>query len=159
VIAVLALGVIASDFGGIRNVLHIRTGDRRISRSSFHYPERRSGFDRRLPGGLLRTLRDSPEFLLTLLVGLNVLSAADWALTSRALAHGALEANIIMDSLIALDPLAAAAFKAASALGVTVAIWLARRYRLILATAVGAVGVYGALMLYHFAGLLSSGGL
>jgi hypothetical protein len=139
-------------------MLHIRTGDRRIGQSSLHYPERRSGFDRRLPGGLLHTLRGRPQFLLTLLVGLNVLSAADWALTSRALTHGALEANIVMSSLIAFDPLAAAAFKAACVLAVTTTIWLARRYRLILATAVGAIGVYGALMLYQFAGLLLSSG-
>jgi hypothetical protein len=157
VIVSLVPVISAGNFGGIRNVLHIRTSDRRVSRSTFRYPERRSGFDRRHPGGLLRMLRNRPGFLLTLLVGLNVLSAADWALTSRALAHGALEANAIMNSLIAVDPFAAAAFKAACVLAVTTTIWFARRYRLILATAVGAVGVYGALMLYQFAGLLSSG--
>lgn len=97
--------------------------------------------------------------LLALLVGLNLLSAADWALTSRALANGAVEANAIIDTLIAVDPLAAAAFKATIALVATAAIWFARRYRLVIATAVGAVAVYGALMIYHFTGLLSSGGL
>lgn len=137
-------------------MLHVRSGDRRISRPTFHYPERRSGFDRRSRHGLLGALRDSPGALVGVLIGLNVLSAADWALTSRALAHGAVEANIIMDSMIAVDPLAAAAFKAACVLAVTTAIWLARQYRLILATAVGGVGTYGALMLYHFAGMMSS---
>lgn len=140
-------------------MLHVRTGDRRLSRPTICYPDRRSGFDRRRQKGLLGALRDSPGALLTLLIGLNALSAADWALTTRALAHGALEANMVLDSLIAIDPIAAAAFKAACVLAVTAAIWLARRYRLILATAVGAIGIYGALMLYHFAGLLSSGAL
>jgi hypothetical protein len=155
----LAPGILGRDFRGIRNVLHIRTSDRRVNRSAFHYPERRTGFDRRRPSDLLGKLRDTPGLLPTLLVGLNVLSAADWALTSRALAHGALEANIVMNSLIAVDPLAAAAYKAACVLAVTTTIWLARRYRLILGTAVGAIAIYGALMLYQFTGLLSSGGL
>lgn len=138
-------------------MLHVRTGDRRLSRPAICYPDRRSGFDRRSQKGLLGALRESPAVLLTLLIGLNALSAADWAFTTRALANGALEANMILDSLIAIDPLAAAAFKAACVLAVTAAIWLARRYRLVLATAVGAVAVYGALMVYHVAGLLSSG--
>lgn len=138
-------------------MLHVRTGDRRLSRPAICYPDRRSGFDRRSQKGLLGALRESPAVLLTLLIGLNALSAADWAFTTRALANGALEANMILDSLIAIDPLAAVAFKAACVLAVTAAIWLARRYRLVLATAVGAVAVYGALMVYHVAGLLSSG--
>jgi hypothetical protein len=133
-----------------------RASDRRMSRRAFHYPERRSGFDRRREGGLLCALRDNPSALLSVLIGLNAMSAADWALTSHALAHGATEGNAVMSWLIATSPAAAGTFKAACALVVSAAIWRGRRYRLILATAVGGLSLYGALLLYQLAGLLGT---
>jgi hypothetical protein len=135
---------------------HRRT-ERRQNRASFQYPERRTGFDRRRPSDPLRLLRERPVILLALLVGLNLLSAADWALTMVSLSHGALEANAVMNALIFANPVAAGAFKAIAMLGVTLLIWRSRRYRPILVTALGAVGVYAALMLYHAAGLASIG--
>lgn len=134
-----------------------RAGDRRASKSSFHYPERRTGFDRRLASDPLRLLDERPALLAGMLVALNLLSAADWALTTRALAHGAQEANLFIGALIVANPLVAGASKAALMLLVSVLIWRARRYRLVLATGVAALGLYGALMLYHLAGLASVG--
>jgi hypothetical protein len=136
--------------------MHKRDGERRC-RSSFQLPERRSGFDRRRPGDPLRRLLDQPAALLAVLVALNLLSAADWMLTSNALAHGAREANLLLASLISSSPLAAGVFKAAAVLAVSAVIWRARRYRAILAVAVGAVGLYVMLMLYHAAGLARIG--
>jgi hypothetical protein len=134
-----------------------RTPDRRTGRAEFHLPERRTGFDRRRPRDPMRILRDNPVLLLTLLVGLNALSAADWALTGRALAHGAQEANAVMSALIIANPFAAGAFKAAVMLAVTVFIWRSRRYRSVLVTALAAASVYAVLMLYHVVGLASLG--
>jgi hypothetical protein len=95
--------------------------------------------------------------LAVLLVALNVLSIADWLLTLRALTLGAQEANAFMGALIVADPIVAGLVKAGIMLGVSLVIWNARRYRLVLATAVGAVGLYGILMLYHAMGLATLG--
>ncbi|MDR3686994.1 MAG: DUF5658 family protein [Coriobacteriia bacterium] len=136
-----------------------RIGDRRASRAAFRFPERRTGFDRRRPNDPLRTLADNPAALVALLVALNALSAADWALTSRALANGAQEANAVMAALINANPVAAGGFKAAMMLAITLLVWRSRRYRLVLAAAAGAFAVYGILMIYHAAGLVSLGAL
>jgi hypothetical protein len=133
--------------------------DRRGGHAGFHVPERRSGFDRRSPRDPLRLLLDRPLALVVLLVSLNLLSLADWALTWRALAYGAREANTVIGSLMAVSPLAALVFKVGSMLLVTALIWRNRRYRLVLATAIFAVGGYAVLMLYHGVGLASVGGL
>lgn len=97
--------------------------------------------------------------LLALLAALNLLSLADLILTSRAMSYGAVEANLLMGSLFGSSFAAATAFKVAAVLGVSVLIWFSRRYRLVLLTAVGAVGVYALLMVYHLSGLAAIGGL
>ena len=137
----------------------LRRDDRRTGRNRFHVPERRSGFDRRSPNDPLHTLLDRPLILVALLGSLNLLSIADWALTWRALAYGAREANSVLGALIGADPLVALAFKIVTTLVVTALIWQNRRYRLVLATAIAAVGGYAVLMLYHAVGLASIGGL
>lgn len=131
--------------------------ERRRPRIVFRLRERRSGFDRRHGEGALQHLRDDPMLLLAALVVLNALSAADWSLTCRALSHGATEANMVLGGLISTDPTLAAAFKAAVMLGVSALVWRERRYRLVLAAALFGLGVYCALILYHFAGLASIG--
>lgn len=133
--------------------MYPRYGDRRITGRAFHYPERRSGFDRRVPNDPLQVLRDRPYFLIAMLVALNCLSAVDWAMTMRAMALGAAEANTFLRMLIDANPLAAGVAKACIMLAVTLLIWRERRYRLVLATAIGALGAYGALMIYHVIGV------
>ena len=135
------------------------SGERRSTQERFRVVERRGGFDRRGPGGVLVILRDEPFILLGLLILLNLLSAADWALTMHAMQYGALEANPLLNALISTNPTQAAIFKAVVILGISVAVWAGRRYRLLLATAVGAVAVYALLMLYHFGGIAIGGGL
>jgi len=127
---------------------------------SFHYPERRSGFDRRrAAGGALRasylralaSYRDSPAAIGAVVVGFVVLSAADLVLTLRALEAGATEINPIMAALFESGPAAAAAFKMTLAAAVGAVIWSTRRYRRILEVSLVAFGLMAALLLYHLA--------
>jgi hypothetical protein len=136
-----------------------RAGDRRAGRGTLHLPERRTGFDRRRKGDLLRVLRDQPAILLALLASLNLLSIFDWALTMRALAFGAREANLVVGAFLAASPVSALVFKIGLMLGVSAVIWQSRRYRLVLVTAVAGLGAYACLMLYHVVGLASIGAL
>lgn len=136
-----------------------RCADRRAANSTFHYPERRTGFDRRRLSDPVRVLRERPAALLALLLVLNLLSLADLLLTSRAMSYGAIEANMLMGSLFGTSLAAATGFKVAAMLAVSVLIWVSRRYRLVLLTAVGAVAVYALLMVYHLSGLAAIGGL
>ena len=128
---------------------HIRRGDRRSVRAKFAMPERRTGYDRRSAGGFLHRLSDEPALLLGMLILLNALSLADWALTLRALEAGAVEANAALGALLDASPLAAGAFKVAVMLGVSTGIWYLRRYRIVAATAVGALVVYALVISYH----------
>ncbi len=73
--------------------------ERRVSPSALRWPERRTGFDRRAPQPITKALRDNLPVLVGLVVVLNVLNLVDFALTSRALAYGAAEANPIMNAI------------------------------------------------------------
>ena len=136
-----------------------RAGDRRTGRSRLWLPERRTGFDRRRKDDPLCLLRDQPAILIALLAGLNLLTVMDWALTLRALAYGAREANLVVAALLAAGPMAALVFKVGLMLGVTAAMWQSRQYRLVLVAAVAGFGAYAFLMVYHVVGLASIGAL
>lgn len=138
-------------------VLERRGVERRTTRSSLHYPERRTGFDRRTPSLVTGTLRDQPYVLLSILVLINILSVADWILTLRALGGGAVEGNPLLAAMITGNPTAAFLFKLAATLGVTIALWSWRKYRAVLATALAALLIYGGLMVYHAWGLAQLG--
>ena len=131
--------------------LQIRWQDRRDPRARFTLPERRTGFDRRHTGGFLLHLSNHALPLISLLTVLNLLSFTDWILTLDALKAGAAEANGVLRALLNASPLAAGVFKTTSMLGVSLGIWYGRRYRLIDAVAVGAVGVYCLVVAYHLA--------
>jgi hypothetical protein len=133
--------------------------ERRRIREPFRIVERRSGFDRRNRRGVLHVLRDAPLLLIALLALLSLLSAADWALTLRALRHGAVEGNPLLGGLIAADPEAAAIFKAGIILVVSLMVWNGRRYRLVLATAVVGVALYALLVVYHLVAFASASAL
>ena len=107
-----------------------RFSDRRKRRVSIVLHDRRSGFDRRTAPtsrsalafeGVLRGLRDRPAALRIILIAANILNLADFLLTLNALAMGGTEANPLMRSLFAVDPLYAGVFKFVAILGVTVA--------------------------------------
>ncbi len=138
-------------------VLERRDNDRRVTRKSLYYPERRTGFDRRSPSLLTGTLRDQPVLLAAVLVSINILSIVDWLLTMHVLEAGAAEGNPLLAVMISTNPTAAFAFKLMATLGVTIALWSWRRYRAVLATAIGALLIYAGLMAYHAWGLSQLG--
>ncbi len=125
--------------------------DRRNSRPRFTVRERRTGFDRRHPRPVLEALRERPAVLLATLVVLNALSMVDWLFTMNALDHGAREANTIMAGLIAMDPAAAAIFKAGVILAVSLAVWANRRFRLVLEVGVVGCAAFAMVVAYHLA--------
>ncbi len=133
-----------------------RTTDRRRV-SVLRYPERRSGFDRRLPengvaaaGELaLRGLRDRSALLASVLVAVNVLNVTDLLFTLFLLSRGAAEGNPVMDALIGTDPLVAAAFKVALLGLVSATVWRMRRYRSILAVGLIALAAFVILTFYE----------
>jgi hypothetical protein len=132
-------------------------GERRRTSDGFRILERRSGFDRRRRRGVLVVLRDNPLLLLALLVLLNLFSAIDWALTLRALRFGAVEGNLLLGRLMTANLAAAGVFKAAVVLVVSLALWSARRYRLVLATGVSAFALFALLVPYHLIAFVSAG--
>ena len=100
---------------------------------------------------MLGLLRRNEWLVLAALVVLNLLSLADWALTLNALNSGAAEANPILAGLLGQGAALAGLFKVALMLGVSILIWRARSFRLVLGTLVAAIGLYLAVIVYHIA--------
>jgi hypothetical protein len=140
-----------------------RTKDRRHRRFNFVLRERRSGFDRRSleEGGrisiayerVLLALRDRPRIVLGILLLVNALNVADFLLTMNVLAKGGGEANPIMKSLFAMDPLYAGIFKMVAVLVTSWLTWRCRRFRSGLQVAIILVALYAAVICYHIVGL------
>ncbi|MFH1834195.1 MAG: DUF5658 family protein, partial [bacterium] len=144
-----------------------RGGDRRRRRLSFVLRERRSGFERRGAAragsfaiafqNVLTGLRDHPRTLRVLLVSVNVLNLADFLLTLSVLASGGEEANPIMRSLFALNPVYAGMFKITAVLLTTWLVWRCRRFRTALEAAVLMVAIFAGVFLYHIVGAAAFG--
>ena len=125
--------------------------------------ERRCGFDRRWPTGVRRVLctldpvllylRGRPGTLAALLVTVNALNLADFALTMNVLASGGGEMNPIMRSLLAAGPVHAAAFKLLAIMAATYTVWRCRRYRSALAAALILLSAFVAVFVYEVVGL------
>lgn len=139
-----------------------RVGDRR-RRKERVFLDRRSGFDRRATaagagGGIFQSvllgLRDRPPALLILLGLVNIFNFADFSLTLNALSAGGREANPLMRSLLALDPVWAGLFKAAAVLLASWIVWRLRRYRLALQATLAVAAILSAVLLYHVVGLV-----
>jgi hypothetical protein len=139
-------------------------GPDRRRRRSFIVLERRSGFDRRrnvcrspvttaFEESLLR-LREQPALLAELLVMVNLLSIVDLLITLSVLRMGAVELNPLMAWLIDLGTVPAAAFKIGVVLLATLGLWLLRRHRAALTTAVLLFAVYGSLVTFELIGLI-----
>ncbi len=134
------------------------SADRRQSQVALKIPERRSGFDRRLPYHVTGHFRDNPSSLLIVLITINVLSLFDFAFTWVQLSAGvSVEANPLLALLYLDNPLAAWLFKTCVVLAVSFAIWHARRYRAILAVALLALTLYLTLFIYHIWGMKVTG--
>ena len=139
--------------------------DRRQRRFSFVLRERRSGFDRRERQGASRSsiayeralvaLRDRPRLLFVLLLSVNILNLADFLLTLNVLARGGGEANPILRSLFALDPLYAGGFKLIAVLLTCWLAWRCRRFRSGLEAAVIMLVLFAAVICYHIFGLVA----
>lgn len=131
-----------------------RSTDRRATGATFycHWPERRSGFDRR-SRCWVGALRDSSAALVALLAFLNLLNVLDWQFTTIGLQRGAIEANPFMAAFFGIDSLAAGLFKVAVMLTISLIIWKTRRYRRVLEFTVLATVAYVGVIIYHVVGL------
>jgi hypothetical protein len=135
-----------------------RTGAKRRVKRVYRFIDRRSGFDRRRRYPVLGTMRDHPWLLVLVIVLLNVLSLIDGFLTAAELSLGiASEGNPVLDAAARRDPLLAVALKLGVMLLVSAALWHGRRNRVILAVALGAVALFGALVAYHLGSLRGLG--
>lgn len=126
--------------------------------------ERRSGFDRRrdtcrspfskaLEAPLLR-LRNDPVLLAELLILINVLSAVDLFITWNVLKLGAIELNPVMAYLLDLGPLPATLAKVGIMVAATGGLWLLRRHRPALTTALVLLVAYGSLVTFEMVGMV-----
>jgi hypothetical protein len=140
-----------------------RHKERRKRRLSFVFRERRTGFDRRdiaVAGPLgnlfehsLMRLRDAPGSLAVLLLIVNFLNLADFALTLNALSLGGYEVNPVMRALFISSPLLAGLVKVALIVVATLLVWFFRKYRRTLIAAVLMVAIFAAVFFYHIYGL------
>jgi len=126
--------------------------------------ERRSGFDRRrnvcrspftaaLEAPVLRLRRD-PVLLAELLILVNVLSAIDLLITFTVLRLGAIELNPVMAYLLDLGPLPATLAKIGIVVAATIGLWVLRRHRAALTTALALLLVYGTLVTFEMVGMV-----
>jgi len=134
-----------------------RGADRRTTRR-FALPERRRGFDRRVPQGrapgamyqrMLLRYRQNPRAIFLVLVLVTVLNFADLLFTQRALVRGAIEVNPIMRFFFDIHPVWAAVVKASIGMVVVEIIWAWRTHRSALALSIGAAMGMAALFAYH----------
>ncbi|MEA2002991.1 MAG: DUF5658 family protein [Actinomycetota bacterium] len=135
-----------------------RATDRRVRRIPLHFPERRTGFDRRLPdkGGwrsyydnALRCYRDNKTTFLLVLATIIVFNYVDYLLTIRVLRAGGMELNPIMARLFEISPVVAASAKL-GAVGAAALVLLAlRRYRRTLEASLVLLVTFTVLMFYH----------
>lgn len=151
------------DTGGPLQSQWERRRHERRRRAGFRLHERRTGFDRRGkqsngPGGLYRSflvrLREDARLLAVLLGLINILNLADLSLTLVALERGGQEANPVLAPLFSFSPYAAAAFKAAMVLAVSLVVWDGRRYRRLLETGLVVMGIFMLVVAYQIGGLL-----
>jgi hypothetical protein len=139
-------------------------GPDRRRKHSFLAMERRSGFDRRRnvcrsPVAMaleapIQRLREQPALLAEFLVLINLLSVVDLLITLSVLRMGAIELNPLMAWLIDLGTAPAAAAKIGVVLVASLGLWLLRRRRAALTTALMLFTAYGSLVTFELIGLL-----
>ena len=135
-----------------------RRGDRRDGASGFHFPERRTGFDRRRDYAITGFLRDRPHMLAVVLIAINALSAVDFAFTYVQIQAGvSVEGNPLLAEMFAQSVGRAWLFKTVMVGVVTLAMWMGRRHRSILAVAAGTLVFYALLIAYHLIGMRATG--
>jgi hypothetical protein len=142
-----------------------RDKDRRRRRFSMVFRERRSGFERRARGDgsrnsvaferALLNLRERPWAVLGVLLAVNALNLADFVLTLNVLANGGGEANPLLRSLFALDPVYAGIFKVVAVMFASWLAWRCRRFRSGLEASLIMLAVFSAVICYHIFGLVA----
>ncbi len=130
-----------------------RDTERRSRLSRTHWPEQRTGFDRRREYVITSHLRERASLVIVMAIALNLLNLLDLAFTTAGFSVGVTEANPVMRGAFELGWLPAAAFKISMMIVVTAIIWFGRKYRRVLQVGIVAVGVYAALIVYHVVGL------
>ncbi len=137
-----------------------RLQDRRIERKPLHFPERRSGFERRLierPGfrgmwdASLVKYRDNRTGFLLVLATIIVFNYVDYLLTIRVLQAGGSELNPIMAHLFELSPTVAATAKLGTVGAAALILLVLGRYRRTLEVSLVLLVTFTALMFYHVA--------
>ena len=137
--------------------------ERRVAKRRHHrryrFIDRRHGFDRRKRYPLLGAMRDHPWIVVFTIVLINVLSFLDGWFTAAELGMGiAYEGNPVLAAANERGPLYAIAVKFGAMVVTSTVIWHGRHRRSILALALVAVAVFGALVAFH-AGTLRGMGL
>lgn len=137
-----------------------RVGDRRVRRTPFHFPERRTGFDRRRPKAkgwrgyyddTLRSYRANETRFLLVLATIVVFNYVDYLLTVRVLRAGGAELNPLMAWAFEIGPTFAAIAKLGTVGVAVVVLLMLRRYRRTLEASIVLLVIYTALMFYHAA--------
>lgn len=132
--------------------------DRRVRRIPFHFPERRSGFDRRSLGGegwrssyetALHNYRDNKMSFFLVLATIVVFNYVDYILTVRVLRAGGVELNPIMARLFDIGPVAAATAKLGAVGAAVMVLLMLRRFRRTLEASLVLLLAFTALMFYH----------
>jgi len=133
--------------------------DRRVRRVPLHYPDRRTGFDRRMAGvsryqRLLDIYRSRDGLVAVCLAAIVVLNLTDLALTRVLIGLGASEVNPIMAGLLAAGAVPAVAVKVAVTIAVVGGVWVMRRYRRMLEFSLVLLGALALLAVYQVAGVV-----
>ncbi len=132
-----------------------RITTRRNTRSNFTYPEKRTGFDRRIQrkshfSRTLVFLANHRRAFINVLIAVNVLSVLDFLLTMNLLDLGPIsEANPLMAGLIVFNPIVAFLYKTSLVLSVTLVFWRFRRYRSVILATSSAFVLFSVLIFYQ----------
>jgi hypothetical protein len=120
-----------------------RTGDRRQRRDPIDFPDRRTGFDRRLSYPFIGPLRNNQPLLLTLLATLNLLSLLDiWVALLEP-------TRATITTTMALFGIGAMLLKLLVVLGISLLVWSRRQRRRMLLTATALLVLGGIFFLAH----------
>ncbi len=139
----------------IKTLTDNRATTRRNARVKFKYPERRTGFERRI----LRTsylsrvsisLANHRRAFLNVLIAVNVLSVLDFLLTINLLNLGHIwEGNPFIASLIVFNPIVAFLYKTSLVLSVTLVFWRFRRYKSVILATSSTLLFFSVLIFYQ----------
>ena len=137
-----------------------RTPERRVRRTPLYFPERRTGFDRRLADASgwrgfwdagLRSYRDNRTGFLLVLATIIVFNYVDYLLTVRVLESGGTELNPLMARLFEIGPVVAATAKLGLVGAAALVLLTLSRYRRALEASLVLLISFTALMFYHAA--------